>query len=122
MKELINKVIQWANNKGILEHATPSTQFTKTQEEVAELEEHLQFQALNNRIKGSISKETHQEAKNKIKKMIKDDIGDITVTLIIQAKMQGLDFEECLQHAYDQISKRKGKMIDGFFVKDEYKS
>jgi len=48
-----------------------------------------------------------------------DAIGDITVTLIIQAEMQGLDFQDCLQAAYDVISKRTGKMIDGQFVKDK---
>ena len=35
------------------------------------------------------------------------------------AKGNGLTIEECLQHAYDIISKRTGKMIDGTFVKDQ---
>lgn len=29
-----------------------------------------------------------------------------------------LDITDCLQHAYDQIKDRKGKMIDGVFVKE----
>jgi hypothetical protein len=32
--------------------------------------------------------------------------------------MQGLTLEECLESAYNVISKRTGKMIDGQFVKD----
>jgi hypothetical protein len=32
--------------------------------------------------------------------------------------MQGMDLEECLQGAYDVISKRTGKMINGQFIKD----
>jgi hypothetical protein len=40
------------------------------------------------------------------------------VTLIIQAKMQGLDLNECLGSAYNVISKRTGKMVNGTFVKD----
>jgi hypothetical protein len=40
------------------------------------------------------------------------------VTLIIQAKMQGMTIEECLNAAYDVISKRTGKMVNGQFVKD----
>jgi hypothetical protein len=40
------------------------------------------------------------------------------VTIIIQAKMQGLTIEECLQSAYDVISKRTGKMMNGQFIKD----
>ncbi|HGO5853322.1 TPA: MazG-like family protein [Mannheimia haemolytica] len=29
-----------------------------------------------------------------------------------------LNFQNCIQHAYDQIKDRKGKMIDGVFVKE----
>lgn len=118
MKELINNVIQWANNKGILEKATPLTQFEKTQEEVGELEEHLKMQEYHFTTKNYLSIVSYREAEKAIKAMIKDDIGDITVTLIIQAKMQGLDFEDCLREAYEVISKRKGRMIDGKFVKE----
>jgi NTP pyrophosphatase (non-canonical NTP hydrolase) len=47
-----------------------------------------------------------------------DALGDILVTIIIQAEMQGLKLEECLQSAYNVISKRSGKMKNGTFVKD----
>jgi hypothetical protein len=47
-------------------------------------------------------------------------MGDILVTLIIQAKMQGVSLETCLEGAYNIISKRTGKMINGQFVKDEH--
>ena len=40
------------------------------------------------------------------------------VTLIIQAKMQDLSLEECLESAYNVITKRTGRMINGQFVKD----
>ncbi|HGO5823450.1 TPA: hypothetical protein ACK3JW_001118 [Mannheimia haemolytica] len=29
-----------------------------------------------------------------------------------------LNFQECVQHAYNQIKDRKGRMVDGVFVKD----
>ena len=45
-------------------------------------------------------------------------MGDIMVTLIIQAKMQGVTLEECLNSAYKIISNKTGRMIDGQFVKD----
>jgi uncharacterized protein YabN with tetrapyrrole methylase and pyrophosphatase domain len=48
---------------------------------------------------------------------IKDGIGDQIVTLIGVCEMYGFTLEECLQMAYDTISKRNGKMIDGIFVK-----
>lgn len=34
------------------------------------------------------------------------------------AEVCGWTLEECLQVAYDVISKRTGKMVDGVFVKD----
>ena len=49
---------------------------------------------------------------------VKDGIGDTMVTLILLANMYGWTLEECLQVAYDVISKRTGKMVNGTFVKD----
>lgn len=49
---------------------------------------------------------------------LKDGIGDTIVTLIILAQQQGTSIEECLEMAYDEIKDRKGKMIDGSFVKE----
>lgn len=47
-----------------------------------------------------------------------DAIGDITVTLIIIAAQLDMPYENCLQAAYDQIKHRKGKMVNGIFVKE----
>jgi NTP pyrophosphatase (non-canonical NTP hydrolase) len=96
--ELEVAVEQWAEEKGILSKATPIKQAMKTQEELTELCNAI----LDNN-----------------KEEIKDAIGDIMVTLIIQAKMQEMTIEECLNAAYDVISKRTGKMVNGQFMKDE---
>jgi NTP pyrophosphatase (non-canonical NTP hydrolase) len=88
---------QWAIEKGIFEKGTPLKQALKTQEEVTEL--------LNAIV-------DNDEAE------IEDAIGDILVTLIILAEMQQVTLEECLNGAYDIISKRTGKMVNGQFVKD----
>lgn len=98
MKQLINNVEQWAADKGILEHATTLRQAEKTLEECQEL-----ICAILNEDRAEI----------------KDAIGDVVVTLIIQCKMQEMDLEECLQSAYNVISKRKGKMMNGQFIKDK---
>ena len=97
MKQLIKQVEEWAEAKSILAHATTLRQAEKTLEETNELI-------------CAILNEDNAE--------IKDAIGDIMVTIIIQAKMQGLTIEECLQSAYDVISKRTGKMVNGQFIKD----
>lgn len=95
--ELEALVIAWAEQKGIFEKGNPDAQCDKTLEEVFELHE-------------AIFKNDRDE--------IIDALGDILVTIIIQAEMQGLSLEECLLSAYNVISKRTGKMIDGQFVKD----
>ena len=48
-----------------------------------------------------------------------DAIGDIYVTLVMQTGVWGLEMEECVEYAYTQIKDRKGKMVDGIFVKEE---
>ena len=98
MKQLITNVEQWAADKGILEHATTLRQAEKTLEECQEL-----ICAILNEDRAEI----------------KDAIGDVMVTLIIQCKMQGMDLENCLQSAYNVISKRTGKMMNGQFIKDK---
>lgn len=95
--ELEAAVEQWAEEKGIFAKATPIKQAMKTQEELTEL-----LNAILDEDKGEII----------------DAIGDILVTVIIQAKMQGVTIEACLLSAYNVISKRTGKMINGQFVKD----
>ena len=49
---------------------------------------------------------------------VSDDIGDIIVVLINIAERNGLTLEQCLKVAYDEIKDRKGRMINGSFVKE----
>jgi len=109
LKELIEV---WASEKGILDKATPLTQHGKTEEEVNELGISLIAQKNGLKTFTIDGKEVNTEHE------IKDAIGDIMVTLIIQSKMQNIEIIDCLQLAYNTISKRTGKMIDGTFVKD----
>lgn len=97
-RELEQLVIKWADDRGIFEKGHPLAQCYKTLEEVEELRD-----SINNNNKAEI----------------KDALGDILVTIIIQAEMQGLELEDCLLTAYNVISKRKGKIINGQFVRDK---
>ena len=47
-----------------------------------------------------------------------DAIGDMVVVLTNLAELLGLTIEECVESAYEVISKRTGKMKNGTFVKD----
>ena len=113
-QELEEKVIIWAENKGILDNGTPYAQAQKTLEEVEELIEAVTAQKAGN--------ETFINSKGKLvstREETIDAIGDVAVTLIIQCEMQGLSFEDCLNSAYNVISKRSGVMKDGQFIKDK---
>lgn len=113
-KELEPLVIKWAEEKEILNKATPLAQAKKTEEEVQEL------------IEACIAQEEGEEnftnSKGKFvntKEELKDALGDILVTIIIGAELQGLKLEDCLESAYNVISKRTGRMSGGVFIKDE---
>ena len=87
----------WAEDKGIYESGDPKTQYIKLMEEAGE-------------VGRAILKEDLPE--------IKDGIGDMVVVLTNLAELCGLTIEECVESAYDVISKRTGKMKNGTFVKD----
>lgn len=48
-----------------------------------------------------------------------NDFKGAVSSLTYIADLLGLNFKGCVQHAYNQIKDRKGKMIDGVFVKEE---
>lgn len=157
MKELNEKIIDWAKERDLDTKGTVEGQSIKTAEEIAEL------------IKG-ISKDNLD--------LIKDSIGDVYVTLVIGnmihknydlekiikrigdpayigdkkglitllsstientiedpyysrtilwtikklmiiCKFYNLNFKDCVESAYKEIAERKGKMINGTFVKTE---
>jgi hypothetical protein len=47
-----------------------------------------------------------------------DAIGDIIVVLTNLAAIEEVKIEDCLNSAYNVIKNRKGKMINGTFVKN----
>ena len=98
MDKLVQDIQDWGTGKGILPNPNPMSQWKKTQEEVNEL---LQ----------GIEKEDLEE--------IKDAIGDVFVTLVMQTQAWNLTMAECVQSAYDVIKKRTGKMVNGTFVKEQ---
>ena len=112
-QEIEKLVIEWAKEKKLLAYATPYAQCEKTLEEVNELKEALFYDK-----KGFENFTNSKGKKVNTKEEIKDALGDILVTIIIGAELQGLKLEDCLESAYNVIKNRSGKMINGQFVKD----
>lgn len=93
-EDLKEKVLIWAEDKGILSKEFAPKQFMKFIEESGELSRNI--------LKGNDCK---------------DDFGDVLVTLIILSEQLGYDLVDCLGAAYDEIKNRKGATVNGVFVK-----
>lgn len=100
--DLIAKINHWADERN-LKQADPKIQWMRITEEVGE-------------IRDVLLKPTKF---NEPQTALKDAIGDTLVTIIVLAHQLDLDVTECLNIAYEEIKNRKGKMINGTFVKEE---
>ncbi|MDM8100953.1 MazG-like family protein [Oceanobacillus oncorhynchi] len=87
----------WARDRN-LDKADPSKQMLKLAEEVGELAASI--------------------AKGRKRGRLKDDLGDVYVVITILSMQLGLDIEDCIEAAYGDIADRKGKMVNGVFVKE----
>lgn len=94
---MIDKILNWAEQRNLLQEENQTKQFIKLTEEVGELA-------------NAILKS------NKAEQI--DAIGDIQVVLIILCKQLGLDYNDCLASAYGVIKNRTGKTVNGTFIKD----
>lgn len=94
MKTTKDLVEDWFEGKDI----NPDKQLIKLQEELGELA-------------NSYLKDKQEE--------LEDAIGDVQVVLIGFCKLAGIDYDMCLEMAYNTIKDRKITMKDGVAVKEE---
>ena len=92
---LASSICQWAQERDI---NNPAKQLLKVFEEAGELSAAY--------LKGKAAEE-------------KDAVGDVLVTLIIYCNIRGLNINECLSLAWNEIKNRKGVNVNGTFIKDE---
>jgi hypothetical protein len=96
--ELEMKVIRWAEERRILQYGNSKTQLLKTASEFGAL-----CDALIKRDQSGV----------------RDGIGDVLVTLIIVADLEGTNLLECLEHAWEEIKDRRGRLnANGVFEKE----
>ena len=88
----------WANERGLYSGGDTKTQTLKLMEEAGEI------------CRAVLKNDRHE---------IIDGIGDCVVVLTNLAELLGTPIEGCMQAAYNEISSRKGKMINGTFVKND---
>ncbi|GGP07320.1 MazG-like family protein [Oceanobacillus neutriphilus] len=97
LDDLTGLIKVWAIDRN-LDTADPFKQMAKLAEEHGELAASL--------------------AKGRKKAKVKDAVGDMYVVLTILCMQLGIDIEDCIEAAYEEIADRKGKMINGVFVKE----
>ena len=94
---IFDLIRKWAKDRDIYEKGDIKTQLIKLYEETGELSQSI----LENDKDGII-----------------DAIGDSVVVLTNLAEFNGVTIENCIRTAYDEISSRTGRMVNGTFVKD----
>jgi len=95
---LLEKIAKWHYDRNLIDGSTDQAQFVKLIEEAGELA-------------GNIARGRPAR--------IADDIGDMMVVLINIAERNALSIKSCLDQAWNDIKDRKGRMVDGVFVKEE---
>lgn len=95
LQTLIGKVVRWHYDRNLIDGSTDKDQTLKLMQELGELSDSV--------CKG---------------KDIKDDIGDMLVVMLNITERNGVSLAECLERAWDEIKDRKGRMVDGVFVKE----
>ena len=97
MDKLIENVRVWADQKNLLKKENSKAQMLKVLEEIGETA-------------GALLKKNNKE--------LIDGLGDSFVTLIILCYQQDLEPKDCLQAAWNEIKNRKGKTVNGTFIRE----
>lgn len=95
--ELVELITKWASDRNI---DNPILQYAKVNEEI-----------------GEIAHELTRNRRNSPELI--DALGDSFVTLIILTDILGYDVNGVIMAAYEVIKDRKGKTVDGTFIKNE---
>ena len=119
-EELKTKVEEWAEDKDLLHEENADKQFMKFIEEVFEFKTEMDIlvryrEYYRENPQKKIPKAEHE----RITKKAELELGDVMVTLIVLSKQLNVDIVECLEMAYEKISKRKGKTVNGIFYRED---
>ena len=98
INDLKLKIQNWANDRNLIDGSTPHAQMLKLTEELGELAAGIA---------------------RKDRGLIKDAIGDCFVVITILCAQLEVEMQGCIEAAYNEIKDRKGKLVNGVFIKDE---
>ena len=92
--KIVQLIEKWHEDRNLIKGSTDKDQVLKLLQELGELSD-------------SVCNGTD----------LKDDLGDMLVVMINIMKRNNITIDDCLETAYNDIKDRKGKMVDGVFVK-----
>lgn len=96
MMNIVEQIIKWHYDRNLIEGSSDKDQTLKLLQELGELSDSV--------CKG---------------KCLKDDLGDMMVVMLNIMERNAITMEDCLKTAYNDIKDRKGKMVDGVFIKEQ---
>ena len=109
-EEFTKKVIDWADDKHLLiERNADAGEFVK-QVNVKRSRQLLKFHEECGELTEDYLKDNGEH--------IVDSFGDVLVTLVIFAKQMDIPLSKCWNKAWSHIKNRKGKTVNGTFVKE----
>ena len=92
-----DEILKWAEDRNLVHGSNMQAQTVKLMEECGELA-------------AGVARKDYDK--------IVDSIGDAVVVLTILAAQIEVPIEECIDLAWNEIRYRKGKMVDGVFIKE----
>lgn len=92
-----DSIREWAGQRNLIDGSNPQAQTVKLMEEVGELA-------------AGVARQNRDQ--------IVDSIGDAVVVLTILAAQLNVTIEGCIDYAWAEIRHRKGKMVNGVFIKE----
>lgn len=107
----LEQIRQWAKDRNLIEGSNAGAQGLKMVEELGET-----FGALA-RLPAARAAGDHEKI-GELRAKVKDGFGDSIVVLTIMAAQEGIKLEDCIELAYEEIKDRKGRMVDGVFVRE----
>lgn len=94
--DVISNIVNWHYDRNLVDGSTDKDQTLKLLQELGELSDSV--------CKG---------------RDVKDDLGDMMVVMLNIMERNKITMIECLEKAYNDIKDRKGRMVDGVFVKEQ---
>lgn len=95
---ILEDIGKWHEARNLVDGSTDQAQFVKLTEELGEVAAAV--------------------ARNKKEELV-DGIGDMLVVLKNIAMRNDISLSYCALQAYKEIAPRKGRMVDGVFIKEE---